>query len=679
MMIVPIYTRGIGTIKWKAIERERIALERKYTRTFYNFLRQMWSELEQVMQDSEIENIEKIAPGIVDSYRDKLRKLIIDVNIDIMKYFGERILKELYKFQFDPYNQGCMNWASQNAANKVVGILEATKNIIRKAIEDTIQNNKDTPYAVNKIKAAGFTQTRALRIARTELVGASNAGSKFAMDQTGLQYEKTWVSARDPRVREAHRNADGQTVPQDELFTVMGEKLEFPGDNTHGAGAANVVNCRCTTVFKVKPGVVKPKIVRPLPAEDIRNINLENTIVEGPHGTVLKIDKHAVENQRFVLKRVEIDDEEHYIAYFKLTEPEAKKLVNELIVSDKVKEVYEIPTFDVDVWNISREKLRGRFEYLNGKCLKYESKDYTLYFIHDEQLTSLRGQILIISKNKTAAEKALADIGKLNLLTKPVEDDVLKAKLMQLIWQEKPKLATELKPDMSIDEIKKKLGKSADDVINKVKAMGDMQVLPNYSTYVIDRTEEIKKAGGVELFSGISGDAKRVVSIFKDFDGLICLNERMLTTGFGGSSANADIESGGANYFFTRLVTETGVKNRYKYSRSFAAQGYRVHIDIAELNRTDWFAYHDDMYGTVTGETFVNRDNPIDFVKKQNEYPTYSNEVMFKNGINIKSIKFISCDYEHMRQQLINEFKSQGITEINGKRIEDFVVVKKEW
>lgn len=684
MMIVPRYSFNIGTIKWKAIEQQRIALENYYANKLQNFFDKQKRELIKIVNENPLDKVENILVAEVYRSAKKLQKLLFDLSMEIVQYFGNQMINNLYKkFTFDPWIEGCLNWILQNAASKVANITATTEAKIKAAVYETFEQNEDTSYLAKAIEYdTAFSKTRSLRIARTEIVAASNAGSKYAMDQTGMQYYKIWVSARDARVRKTHASADGQKVEADEPFVVGGSKLLFPGDSSMGAAAKEIVNCRCTTVFEIKPEVAKPKVVRNLPAEDIRSVNLENTIVEGPHGTVLRIDKHAVENQRFVLKRVEINGQEQYITYFKFTEPEVNKLAAELMASNKVKMINEVPYFEA--LEVSRDRLRGGFYRLHGQCLKYESKDYTMYFIHDEKLTSLRGQMMIVSKNKIAAEKAFADIGRLDLLTEPEDYDIEKIKLLQHIWQQAPAVMTKIRPNHGIVTIKKLLkkygGSRADEIIEEAKTLKEIQVLANYKTYAIERTKEIQKAGGVELFSGIGADTKRVVSIFKNFDGLICLNERILTTGFGGSSASADIESGGANYFFTRLVTKTGQKYGFQYRKSFAGAGYRVHIDISELNRTDWFAYHYDEYGTVARqEVFYSRDTPIDFVKKQNTYPSYDNEVMFKNGVSLKSVKFISCDYEHMRKALIDEFRANGITTINGKDIEDFIIVKEKW
>lgn len=56
---------------------------------------------------------------------------------------------------------------------------------------------------------------------------------------------KTWDSVGDNRVRAAHLSADGQSVRVNEPFIVGGEQLMYPGDDSLGASAGNIINCRC--------------------------------------------------------------------------------------------------------------------------------------------------------------------------------------------------------------------------------------------------------------------------------------------------------------------------------------------------------------------------------------------------------------------------------------------------
>jgi hypothetical protein len=83
------------------------------------------------------------------------------------------------------------------------------------------------------------------RIARTTMTGATNMASEQAWKESKIVKAKTWLSALQPdRSREEHMAAHGQTVGIDELFTVGGEHLEYPGDPAGSPG--NIINCLCT-------------------------------------------------------------------------------------------------------------------------------------------------------------------------------------------------------------------------------------------------------------------------------------------------------------------------------------------------------------------------------------------------------------------------------------------------
>jgi HK97 family phage portal protein len=65
-----------------------------------------------------------------------------------------------------------------------------------------------------------------------------------ASDHVGLM----WLSQRDNRVRETHVEADGQVVVAGDVFTVGGYQMNFPGDDSLGAGPEEICECRCDAV-----------------------------------------------------------------------------------------------------------------------------------------------------------------------------------------------------------------------------------------------------------------------------------------------------------------------------------------------------------------------------------------------------------------------------------------------
>lgn len=93
-----------------------------------------------------------------------------------------------------------------------------------------------------------MTESRAEVIARTESATSENYGIYATYKVEGVT-KKTWLSTRDDRTREAHIEADGQTVGIDEKFLVGGEELDFPGDPSGSAGT--VIQCRCTMLGEI--------------------------------------------------------------------------------------------------------------------------------------------------------------------------------------------------------------------------------------------------------------------------------------------------------------------------------------------------------------------------------------------------------------------------------------------
>jgi HK97 family phage portal protein len=91
-----------------------------------------------------------------------------------------------------------------------------------------------------------LTVARATVIARTEVIAASNLAAFVAYEQSGVVEEQEWLSARDERVRDSHRVADGQTVGLADAFRVGGSLLRYPGDPA--GPPEEVINCRCTTL-----------------------------------------------------------------------------------------------------------------------------------------------------------------------------------------------------------------------------------------------------------------------------------------------------------------------------------------------------------------------------------------------------------------------------------------------
>ena len=86
---------------------------------------------------------------------------------------------------------------------------------------------------------------RMKRDARTAVTGLDGILTSSALRDQGFT-RKRWVTRHDAKVRETHREVEGDTVPLEQPFYVGGYPLMYPGER--GAPPALVINCRCTMV-----------------------------------------------------------------------------------------------------------------------------------------------------------------------------------------------------------------------------------------------------------------------------------------------------------------------------------------------------------------------------------------------------------------------------------------------
>lgn len=161
-------------------------------------------------------------------------------------------------FDFNLSDPVAIEWI-ENKTTKIVKEANAfTREQISDGIVDAIEDalaegyskNETINEIVNRIDEIYefAVEGRAERIARTEIISASNAGRYAGLKMTGAK-RKEWISTRDDRTRESHVLLDGAVVgiTQDFVSEVTGAKLAFPGDPN--APASEIVNCRCTVDF----------------------------------------------------------------------------------------------------------------------------------------------------------------------------------------------------------------------------------------------------------------------------------------------------------------------------------------------------------------------------------------------------------------------------------------------
>lgn len=148
---------------------------------------------------------------------------------------------------FDKTDKQLQDWIQDRAArnsNLIRGVND--KQVLNTLWEEVYSGKYSVPSAAERLRNEyDFSEKRAKVIARTEIIGAGHAGQYNSDKQSGIVIAKVWQQTLDSRTRDAHNEAAGQTVAFDDPFIVGGEKMLHPSDDSLGATARNIIQCRC--------------------------------------------------------------------------------------------------------------------------------------------------------------------------------------------------------------------------------------------------------------------------------------------------------------------------------------------------------------------------------------------------------------------------------------------------
>lgn len=151
----------------------------------------------------------------------------------------------------DPYVSTYLN----EVGNRLRGVPDEVYGLIVMEVQRGITEGRALDRVQADIRviltASGHNrwENRAWTVARTETIGAVNAGifrsAQLEADERGdVAPFKVWISTDDKRTRPTHVEADQQRTLLSEPFRVGGSPLLFPGDPRGPAG--EVINCRCS-------------------------------------------------------------------------------------------------------------------------------------------------------------------------------------------------------------------------------------------------------------------------------------------------------------------------------------------------------------------------------------------------------------------------------------------------
>ncbi len=149
----------------------------------------------------------------------------------------------------DDWIEFMRNFAINEAGTRIQSVSNVTLTRVRRVLQDGIDRGLGIEeIAANMERSNAVNRIRARVIARTEIVSASNRGSKLGAESTGLTLEKYWIVTPDGRERETHSAAASQSpIAKDEMFIVGGHEADLPGDPN--LPPEESIQCRCSVAW----------------------------------------------------------------------------------------------------------------------------------------------------------------------------------------------------------------------------------------------------------------------------------------------------------------------------------------------------------------------------------------------------------------------------------------------
>jgi|GEM_PF-2241680 len=146
-----------------------------------------------------------------------------------------------------------MSYLERHAASRIADISQSladdVRDVVMRGVRAGLSNDQIARALTRDIP--DFSRVRAARIARTETHNAAMAAAWESLKYRNVPVRtKTWMTANDERVRPSHRDLHGVTIPVDEPFEAESGPMMYPGDSSLGAGAEDIVNCRCTPIYR---------------------------------------------------------------------------------------------------------------------------------------------------------------------------------------------------------------------------------------------------------------------------------------------------------------------------------------------------------------------------------------------------------------------------------------------
>ena len=267
-----VWTEERKIAKWKIFDDRLNRIEQKYRIALNGFFNEQEKEVIDNLSKLKSLSYEKIGDNAFVIYSEvDGHKKAINIDSALFDYAGnlKKLKKTNIKYHmqaaqetgqaevdtlgvvsvFDVTNPRIVDWLQKNSLDKATTVLDTDKEMLKQILIEGVNEGKSIPEIMNDIHTFyAEYETEAYkteRIARTEILGASNEGALESYQQSGVE-KKGWLATRDDRTRDTHAQAEidyADGIPIDEMFVVGGDEMMAPGQ---GSMPEETINCRCS-------------------------------------------------------------------------------------------------------------------------------------------------------------------------------------------------------------------------------------------------------------------------------------------------------------------------------------------------------------------------------------------------------------------------------------------------
>jgi hypothetical protein len=242
---------------WLQIERARRSVERVFVPRLASWLKRMGAEYARDFRMGQGEStasramqvkMSQYLPGYFLSLYSATFKATVPLTPQMVVLRRKAEFELLEPTDLPEYSA----WMNRVAGQQVTNVSETTIRGIARIIDWGIANHLSLDKIADRLEVSfGFSPKRADRIARTEVVAASNSTFFYTVNRYyGVNgATKDWLATRDHRTRPTHvrANAEMRDIPFGDNFVVGGATGMFPGDAQFPARER--VHCRCTALY----------------------------------------------------------------------------------------------------------------------------------------------------------------------------------------------------------------------------------------------------------------------------------------------------------------------------------------------------------------------------------------------------------------------------------------------